>query len=203
MIRNIVFDLGGVLVNWDPIHLYRKIFKDETSAVEFLGKVCTYEWNLEQDRGRTLKEATDIKIKEFPEYKKEIQAYYDRWPEMFYGTIDQNVQVMKDYLKSKNHRVYALTNWSRETFPIALELFPFFGDFDGVVVSGEVGVIKPDPKIYQLLLKKFGLKPEESVFIDDRKENVDAAIQLRFHGIHYHHPSVSLREELELITSSK
>lgn len=203
MIKNIVFDLGGVLVNWDPIHLYRKIFDDETKAVEFLQRVCTYEWNLEQDRGRTLEEATESKIQEFPDFEAEIRAYYGRWTEMFQGIIEENVRVLHDFLGNDTHHVYALTNWSRETWPIAQELFPFFRDFDGSVVSGEVGIIKPDPDIYRLLVEKYHLTPEESVFIDDRKENVEAAQALNFHGIHYHGRSVSLRDELDRITSSK
>lgn len=201
MIRNIIFDLGGVLVQWDPIHLYRKIFANEEEAVEFLNKICTYEWNLEQDRGRTIKEANQNKINEFPDYEAEIKAYYERWDEMFTGTIESNVDVMKHYLVSDDHNVYALTNWSRETFPIALELFPFFGDFDGAVVSGEEGLIKPDPAIYKLLLDRYNLDPEESVFIDDRIENVEAAQALKFHGIHFDHSKVSLAEELARITS--
>lgn len=197
MIKNIVFDLGGVLVNWDPLHLYRKIFETEDHAVAFLEKVCTYDWNLEQDRGRTLRAATDLKIKEFPEYESEIRAYYDRWTEMFDGTIPENVQVLEFYRQHPAYRIYALTNWSRETFSIALKLFPFFGHFDGVVVSGEEGVIKPDPVIYRTLLNRFGLKAEECVFIDDRLENVEGARSLNFHGIHYQHSSISLVQELD------
>lgn len=203
MIKNIIFDLGGVLVHWDPLNLYRKIFKKEKKAVEFLETVCTYEWNLEQDRGRTIAEANRLKINEFPEYASEICAYYDRWEEMFDGSIRANVQVMQHYLANDKYRVFALTNWSRETFPIALKLFPFFGDFDGAVVSGEEGVIKPDPAIYQLLLNRYSLKPEESVFIDDRIENIEAAQALNFHGIHYTPAMESLAEELERITSQK
>jgi len=201
MIRNIVFDLGGVLVRWDPINLFRKIFLDEEKAIDFLDRICTYDWNLEQDRGRTLREATEQKINEFPEYKREIIAYYDRWDEMFEGTIEENVEVLQACLASDSYGVYALTNWSRETFPIALKLFPFFGHFDGVVVSGEEGVIKPDAAIYQTLLDRYDLTAEECVFIDDRKENVEAAKALKFKGIHYHSPAVSLTEELDRITS--
>ncbi len=201
MIRNIIFDLGGVLVQWDPIHLYRKIFEDEQEATDFLEKICTYEWNLEQDRGRTVKEATRLKIDEHPEYDAEISAYYSRWDEMFEGAIEENVNVLKHYLASDDHRVYALTNWSRETFPIALKLFPFFGDFDGAVVSGDEGLIKPDPAIYNTLLDRYDLVPEECVFIDDRAENVEAAVALNFHGIHYESSAVSLTDELERIIS--
>ncbi len=201
MIKNLIFDLGGVLVNWDPIYLYRKIFEDEIQATEFLGTVCTYEWNLEQDRGRPLREATELKIREFPEFENEIRAYYDRWVEMFQGTIQENVRILHQYLESDDHQVFALTNWSRETFPIATELFPFFGQFHGKVVSGEVGIIKPDPAIYQILLDKYDLVPEQSVFIDDREENVEAARNLGIHGIHYKSSLVSLEEELARITS--
>ncbi len=197
MIKNIVFDLGGVLVNWDPIHLYRKIFETEDQALTFLDQVCTYRWNLEQDRGRTLSEATQLKINEFPEFESEIRAYYDRWTEMFDGTIAENVKVLECYRDHPSYRIYALTNWSRETFPIALELFPFFGDFDGVIVSGEEGVIKPDPVIYRTFLDRFNLKAEECVFIDDRLENVEGAKALSFHGIHYQKSEMSLAEELK------
>ena len=201
MIRNIVFDLGGVLVQWDPVHLYRKIFNDELKVQDFLNRICTYEWNLEQDRGRTIHEATIQKIEEFPEYEKEIKAYYGRWDEMFDGIIAENVRILKEYLANDEYKVYALTNWSRETFPIALKLFPFFGDFEGVVISGVEGVIKPNRTIYQTLLNRYDLVPEECVFIDDRKENVEAAIAMKIKGIHYHSSSVSLADELDRITS--
>src|SRR5690606_29115418 len=115
---------------------------------------------------------------------------------MFQGTIDENVRVLRELLDSSQHRVFALTNWSRETFPIAKSLFPFFNEFEGAVVSGEEGLIKPDPEIYKLLLRKYNLIPENSVFIDDRLENVEAARALNIHGIHYQHPVISLREEL-------
>lgn len=201
MIRNIVFDLGGVLVRWDPINLYRKIFNKESEAKEFLENVCSYQWNLEQDRGRTLLEATEEKVLQFPEYEKEIRAYYDRWDEMLDGTIEENVNILKQYLASEKHKVYALTNWSRETFPIAQKIFPFFSEFDGAVVSGEEGVIKPDPDIYQLLLDRYNLIPEECVFIDDRIENINTAKAMKFKGIHYHSPILSLSKELDRITS--
>lgn len=203
MIRNIVFDLGGVLVRWDPRHLYQKIFDNETDMNSFLNNICTYEWNLEQDRGRTIKEATELKVDEYPEFRDKIEAYYGRWHEMFEGTIEENVEVLQYYLGHDQYKVYALTNWSRETFPIALELFPFFDDFDGAVVSGEEGVIKPDPAIYKILLERYNLNPKECVFIDDRDENVEAAKALKFEGIHYHSSTVSLSSELDRITSLK
>src|SRR5690606_484728 len=119
-----------------------------------------------------------------------------RWDEMFDGTIAENVRVLEQYLANDEYKVYALTNWSSETFPIALKLFPFFGEFEGVVISGVEGVIKPHPLIYQTLLNRYDLVPEECVFIDDRKENIDAAKAMRINGIHYHSSAVSLADEL-------
>lgn len=201
MIKNIVFDLGGVLVDWDPRYLYRKIFQTEEEVEFFLENICTYTWNLEQDRGRTLAEATQERIQKFPEYADKIKAYYGRWDEMFTGTIPENVELLNDLLKDDRWGVYALTNWSRETFPIAQKLFPFFDRFHGVVMSGEEKVIKPDPAIYKILFQRYGLKPEESVFIDDRLENIEGAIAMGMKGIHFT-PRMDLRAELMALLSS-
>lgn len=197
MIRNIVFDLGGVLVDWDPRYLYRKIFDTEEEVEFFLNHICTYDWNLEQDRGRTLADATEERIGKFPEHETEIRAYYDRWAEMFDGTIPENVRLLKELLKDDQYRVLALTNWSRETFPVALELFPFFNDFQGVVMSGEEGFIKPQPEIYEILFDRYKLIPEESIFIDDREENIEGGRKMGMAGIHYH-PGVDLRSSLDV-----
>lgn len=198
-IRNIVFDLGGVLVDWDPRYLYTKIFSTEREVDFFLDNVCTYAWNLEQDRGRTLAEATAERIALFPEYRKEIEAYYGRWLEMFSGTFADNVLLLNELKKNPEFRVYALTNWSRETFPMARKKFPFFGHFEGVIISGVEKVIKPDPAIYRILFERYQLEPEESVFIDDRKENVEGALQSGMHGIHFE-PPMNLKDELERLT---
>lgn len=202
MIKNIVFDLGGVLVDWDPRYLYRKIFESEEEVDFFLNNICTYRWNLEQDRGRTLAAATQERIEKFPEYPEEIKAYYGRWDEMLNGAFPENVKLLNELLNDSRWGVYALTNWSRETFPIAQKLFPFFDRFHGVVMSGEERVIKPDPEIYKILLERYDLNPAESVFIDDRMENVKGAIEMGMKGIHFT-PGTNLRAELNSLLFPK
>ena len=185
-IDTIIFDLGGVLVDWKPEYLYRKIFKGDEQKVQwFIKNVCTPEWNIEQDAGRTIEEANAIKIAEFPEYKNEIISFYNRWEEMFTGPITDNLQLFKNIKASGNYNVFALTNWSAEKWDIALKLFPFFKDFDGVVVSGQVKLIKPFPEIYKLILNKYNINPKKAIFIDDNKENVKTANTLNIKGIHY------------------
>jgi len=198
MIKNIVLDLGGVLVDWNPRYLYQKIFQTEEEIDFFLDNICTYTWNLEQDRGRTLAEATAERIEKFPEFETEIKAYYGRWREMFRGIIPENVRLFEELLLQEQYRIFALTNWSRETFPIALELFPFFNQFQGVVMSGEEGFIKPQPEIYEILFDRFELIPEQSVFIDDRQENVKGALKMGMAAIHYE-SGVNLRSELHTL----
>ena len=183
MIKNIIFDFGGVLVDWDPRHFYRTVFEDENEMEEFLGTVCTSEWNVEQDRGRTLIEATELKIKEFPEKEELIRMYYDQWHLMFNGVIQKNVDLIRPF--KEEFEVYGLTNWSADTYPTALELFPFLLEFEGrVVVSGRVKLIKPDPAIFELLLNQFTLKADESIFIDDNAANIATAKSLGFKTVH-------------------
>lgn len=178
----VVFDLGNVLIDWDPRYLYRKIFADEAEMEEFLRTVATPEWHLEQDRGRSVKEATELLKSRHPGYEKEIEAYYGRWDEMFGGPIDESVRALRELCK-RGYALYALTNWSAELFPAARERHGFLGWFEDIVVSGEEGKVKPDREIYDALVERTGLDPETSVFVDDRKENVDAAERLGFTGI--------------------
>jgi len=185
-IDTIIFDLGGVLVDWKPEYVYRKIFKNDEEKVQwFLNTVCTSEWNMQQDAGRTIKEAEKIKIDEFPEYKDLIALYYKEWPNMFSGPIKENVELFKKLKSSGNYKIYALTNWSAEKWDKALELFPFFKEFDGVVVSGQEKIVKPSEKIYKIILNKFQINPDKAVFIDDNFKNSEAAKKLGIHGIHY------------------
>ena len=185
-IDTIIFDLGGVLVDWKPEYVYRKIFKNDEEKVQwFLNTVCTSEWNMQQDAGRTIKEAEKIKIDEFPEYKDLITLYYKEWPNMFSGPIKENVELFKKLKSSENYKIYALTNWSAEKWDIALELFPFFNEFDGTVVSGLVKTRKPFPEIYKILLNKFNIEPENAIFIDDNNDNILAAKALKINGIHF------------------
>ena len=176
-IETIIFDLGGVLVDWNPRNLYRKIFKTEEEMNWFLNNVCTSDWNLEQDGGRLIKDAVAIKVAEFPEFKNQIELFYDRWVEMFNGIIEENVAIQQQLIANPNYSVYALTNWSGEKWEKALELFPFFNDFEGVVVSGTEKTMKPKDDIYQLILNRYNINPSTAIFIDDNLANVKASIK--------------------------
>ncbi|MBL4939971.1 MAG: HAD family phosphatase [Lutibacter sp.] len=189
-IDTIIFDLGGVLVDWKPEYVYREIFNGDEEKVQwFLNTVCTSDWNIEQDAGRTIKEAEAIKIAEFPQYKEWIQLYYKEWHRMFSGPIEENVSLFKKIKSSSNYKVYALTNWSAETWPMALKLFPFLNDFDGVVVSGQEKTRKPFLAIYTILLNRYNITPENAIFIDDNEENILAASNLKLQGVHYKSPA--------------
>ncbi len=194
MIEAIVFDFGGVLIDWNPKYVYKKIFNDDEKMNWFLSNVCTNEWNLEQDRGRPFAEGTGILKKTFPEYSEHIDAYYNNWPQMLKGEIAETVAILKE-LKTK-FKVYGLTNWSAETFPVALEQFSFLKLFDGIVVSGVEKMIKPDKKFFELLLNRYDIKAENCVFIDDNELNIAAANELGFHAIHFT-SAESLRRELK------
>lgn len=181
-LKNIIFDFGGVLIDWNPVYLYRNIFDTEEKMNHFLENICRYDWNILQDAGRPLAEATRILQDQYPGYREEIAIYYGRWDEMLGGTIEENVKLIRP-LKEK-YSIYGLTNWSAETIPIAMDRYDFFNDLDGIVVSGVEKVIKPDPRIYQILLERYGIQAEESLFIDDNYVNVKAAQQLGFQTIH-------------------
>lgn len=192
-IQSIVFDFGGVLVDWNPRHLFRKIFSNENEMEQFLKDICTDDWNLQQDKGRLLKEGTDLLIEQYPEKAELISMYYGRWPEMLNGVIEGTVDILKE-LKER-YKVYGLTNWSDETFPIALERYDFFKLLDGMVVSGKEKVIKPGLEIFKLLTDRYNIVPNESVFIDDNIKNIEAARSINFNTVHFKNPE-QLREEL-------
>ncbi len=181
-LKNIIFDFGGVLIDWNPVYLYREIFDKEEDMNYFLEHVCRYEWNVLQDAGRSLAEGTRVLQEQYPEYRKEIAMYYGRWDEMLGGIIEENVKLIKP-LKEK-YNVYGLTNWSAETIPIAMERYDFFKDLDGMVVSGAEKIIKPDPQLYRILLERYGIQAGESLFIDDNYANIKTAQQLGFQTIH-------------------
>lgn len=192
--ETIVFDLGGVLIDWNPRYLYRGIFDTEEEMEDFLATVATMEWHLEQDRGRTIKEATGLLRSKYPKYEREIEAYYDRWDEMFGGPVEGTVDVLRE-LRDTGLPLYALTNWSAEVFPLAREQYEFLAWFDDIIVSGEERIIKPDKEIYDVLVQRTGLDPATAVFIDDSRPNVLAAEELGFTAIEFRDAS-SLREEL-------
>jgi 2-haloacid dehalogenase len=182
-IKNIVFDFGGVLVDWNPRYLYQDHFKDTNKMEFFLKNICTEEWNIEQDRGRALSEATIELQKKFPEHSASIELFYGEWETMLKGEISGTVALL--HKLKKNYSLYGLTNWSSETIDIAYRRFSFFKEFDGIVVSGTEKLIKPDKRIYQLLMERYFIKAEESIFIDDNIYNVKAAQDLGFHAIHF------------------
>lgn len=193
-VEAVVFDLGGVLIDWDPRYLYRKIFTDEMEMEHFLATVATSGWHAEQDRGRPLEEATLSLVARHPEYRREIEAFYGRWDEMFGGPIEGSVDVLRE-LRERGMPLYALTNWSGETFPPAGERYGFLDWFDEIVVSGEEGLIKPDKEIYGVLVKRTGLTPAKTVFLDDSPPNVAAAGELNFAAITFRNPH-QLRADL-------
>ena len=171
-IKNIVFDLGGVLIDWNPKYVFRTVFDTEQEVDDFLANICTMEWNVQQDAGRSLVEATQVLSEKHPQWAKEIALYYGRWEEMLGGPIAANVAVLEELIQSKKYRVLALTNWSAETFPIAQSRYDFLSWFEGIVVSGKEGCIKPDPEIYKILFDRYELDPGECLFIDDNPDNV-------------------------------
>ena len=182
-LKNIVFDFGGVLIDWDPVYLYRDVFASEEEMNWFLENICRYDWNLQQDGGRPLVEATSLLQAQYPEYSDQIAIYYGRWEEMLGGTIDENTRLIKPLKKRFN--IYGLTNWSAETIPLAMKRYDFFADLDGIVVSGEEKTVKPDAALYRILIERYSIKPEESLFIDDNAANIETARQLGFRVVHY------------------
>jgi len=185
-IDTIIFDLGGVLVDWNPEYLYAEVFHGDKQKVDwFLSEICTNDWNAEQDAGRTLQEATEMLLIQYPEYEAWIRMYYDRWEDMLGGAIDNTVIILNKLKRANTHRLYALTNWSTETFPIAVKRFDFLNHFEGILVSGEEKTRKPFPKIYEIMLERYQINPIKSVFIDDNLENIIAAKKFGMKGIHF------------------
>lgn len=195
-IKNIIFDLGGVLIDWNPEYMYKKLITDDNERKDFLENICTMSWNEEQDGGRSIQEANDLLISLYPDKSAYILAFYQRWEEMLNGPIEGTVEVLR-LLKSNNkHNIYALTNWSAETFPRALELFDFLHWFDGRIVSGEENTRKPFKEIYDLTLSRFKIEAAETLFIDDNIRNINAAEAFGINCIHFQ-SSEQLTNELK------
>jgi 2-haloacid dehalogenase len=188
-IDTVIFDLGGVLIDWNPDYVFDKIFDDQDRKQHFFENICTAEWNEEQDAGRSLEDATEMLVAKHPEWETEIRAYYGRWPEMLGGPLHDTVEILKQIKEAGSHRLYALTNWSAETFPVALDLFDFLHWFEGIVVSGIEKTRKPFTDFYQILFNRYDVRPERAVFIDDNFRNVEAAKSLGLHGIHFSSPA--------------
>ena len=188
-IRAVVFDFCGVLFDWNPHHLYRKLIADDHERQWFLDNICTQAWNTQQDAGRTLADGTLSLIEQYPHHERLIQAYYDRWHEMLRGALPDGVAILKA-LHQADMPLFGLTNWSAETFPYARANYPFLKRFRDILVSGEVKLIKPDPAIYHASLSQVrehlpDIQASEVVFIDDVAGNIEAAIALGWQGIHH------------------
>jgi HAD superfamily hydrolase (TIGR01509 family) len=191
---NVVFDIGNVLVHWEPRALYRKIFATEAEVDWFITNVCNSAWNLEQDRGRSFAAAVREATARFPEHAEAIAAYDLRWHETVLGPIDGTVEILED-LRQRGTPLYAITNFNQDKFRETLERFAFLGVFRDIVVSGDERILKPDPAIYRLLLDRNGLAASSCVFIDDSEKNVRGAEAVGMKAIHFTTPD-ALRTEL-------
>jgi len=191
-----VFDLGGVLIDWDPRHLYRRLFDGDDAAMEaFLADVCNASWNALLDAGRPWPEATAELVARHPTQRTLIEAYRARWPEMLAGPIQPTVEILAE-LRRARLPLFALSNWSAETYPIARERYDFLRWFDAVVISGAVGICKPDPRIFRHLLDSHALDAGSTLFVDDHAANVEAAAALGFVA-HRFESAQRLRADLE------
>ncbi len=198
--KTVIFDLGGVLIDWNPDYVYKTIFENAEDMKWFYENICTSDWNEEQDAGRSLKDATEHLITQFPDHEANIRAFYDRWEEMLGGPIEGTVEVFRELKEREDLKFYALTNWSAETFPIALERYDFLHWFDGRLVSGEEKTRKPFIDIYEKLIRKFNIDPQDAVYIDDNMRNLHPARELGMHIIHFQSPE-QLKEALNEVLS--
>ncbi|WP_445502236.1 HAD family hydrolase [Microvirga sp. G4-2] len=191
----VVFDIGNVLLRWDPRHLYRRIFEDEAEMEWFLSHVCTPSWNVEQDRGRDWDEAVALLVKDHPKHESAIRAFHERWTETVTGAYEQNVALLLQ-LREAGVPNYCITNFSGQKFILAKQRFPFLAEFDGIIVSGDERLLKPDPAIYHLLFDRYALEAADCVFIDDSRANIETARNVGMHAIHYPDEQVDLAAEL-------
>jgi 2-haloacid dehalogenase len=196
MINTIIFDLGGVLIDWNPEYVFREVIPDAERRRFFFENICTHDWNIEQDAGRPLAEATELLVNEHPEWESEIRDYYGRWEEMLGEPIRPTVELLDELRTQNGHRLLALTNWSGETFPVALSKYDFLHWFEGIVVSGDEKTRKPFADIYQILLNRYKVNPSQAVFIDDSLKNVEGAEAVGVKGIHFQ-GTENLRDALQ------
>ena len=199
VIKNVIFDLGGVLIDWNPEYVYLDVFNGNRKKMQwFFDEICTFGWNENQDAGYPLAQALADRIKLFPQYEQLIRMFYDLWEEMLGGQIDGTVAILKRLVFNPDYKVVALTNWSAETFPIALKRFEFLHWFEGIVVSGTEKTRKPFLNIYQITLDRYQLNPKKSLFIDDNKRNIKAAKKFGIHTIQFQNP-IQLQTAMEVI----
>jgi len=179
----VIFDLGGVVIDWNPMHLYRKLFAgDEAKAADFLARICPPAWNEKQDAGRDLEAAAAERIAIYPEWEPEIRAFYGRWSEMIGGLVPGTAEVMRE-LKAAGLRLFALSNWNSITFARVRRRFAELDLFEHIVLSGDHGCIKPDARLYRIALERYGLPPGRLLFIDDNPVNIAAGEALGIGGL--------------------
>lgn len=195
MARAVIFDLGGVLIDWNPRYLYRSLFTEEAEMERFLAEVCPPSWNLTLDAGRSFEEAIAERVRLFPQEEARIRAWRERWPEMLKGPIEGTVAIL-EALHARGVPLFALTNWSAETYPHAEARYPFLNRFESVLVSGREKLVKPNPAIYRRLLERARLTPGETLFIDDVPANVEGARAVGLQAHRFLSPE-ALREELQ------
>ncbi|QSN60943.1 HAD family hydrolase [Caballeronia sp. M1242] len=188
-IKAVVFDFGGVLIDWNRDYLYKQLIPDEAERRWFLDNVCKMDWVMQQDGGQSVEEGTAELVAQYPEHEPLIRAFYARWHEMVAGVLEEGVTLV-DRLDAAGVPLFGLTNWSAETFPYAWERFDVLRRFREIVVSGRVGLVKPDPQIFALMRAEIekhlpGIQPHELVFIDDNAANAQAATDLGWHGVHH------------------
>jgi 2-haloacid dehalogenase len=194
-VKAILFDFGNVLLEWNPRHIYRRYFPGNEEAMEqFLEEVSFMDWNAQQDKGRPFTEGVADLSRQYPHYSDLIQAYHDNWRESIGAALSGTVELMKR-LKEAGYLVYGLSNWSAETFPLVREKFDFFSLLDDIIISGEVGTIKPEPEIFQVALRRIGRPAQECLFIDDASANIDQAQKIGFVTVLFESPE-QLEEEL-------
>ena len=185
-INTIIFDLGGVLIDWNPEYVFLDVFNGDREQMQwFFDNICTSDWNENQDAGYPIVKATEERVALFPEYEELIRMYYGRWEEMLGNEISETVAILKQLISLNKYKIVALTNWSHETFPVALERFEFLQWFEGILVSGEEKTRKPFKEIYDLTLERFDIKANEAIFIDDNLRNIETANTLGINGIHF------------------
>ncbi|AXP82401.1 Phosphorylated carbohydrates phosphatase [Mariniflexile rhizosphaerae] len=194
-INTIIFDLGGVLIDWNPEYVFLNAFNGDREKMQwFFNNICTSDWNENQDAGYPLAQATKDLVEKFPEHEHHIKMFYGKWENMLGGPIDGTVKVLENLIKSEKYKLVALTNWSHETFPIAQKRFEFLKWFEGIVVSGDEKTRKPFKAIYDITLSRFNITPEKSLFIDDNLRNIEAANALGINGIHFETPEKLIQQ---------
>ncbi len=194
----IVFDLGGVLIDWNPRYLFRKLFDGDEERVEwFLAEVCPQSWNAQMDGGYPFQQAIEERCQLYPELSDELHAYWERWDETIGGPMPETVEILAE-LRAAGYPLYVLSNWSAQSFARVRAQFPFLDWFDELVISGQIGLTKPNKEIFEYLLSKVGLPAEDCLFIDDIATNTEAAKKLGFQTVLFTSP-----EELLIFFQNK